>query len=182
MCDTHNPQACLNSIASPRGDSTAPVEEVEVVVPVPGAHENVQESTNMSDKDTGSTQASGQLREAKGEIERLSATLVKEQQELQKKTAELNSATTYMANLQDQLMKVQTESYTQTGKLRKKISDMAWGRAGMRRQQLVAIIREKNRASTDVACRHAELQNEIAVLKDALSTLRKVKLGVSVRE
>ena len=107
--------------------------------------------------------------------------LVEEQQESQKKTAELNSATRYIANLQDQVMKVQMESYTETGKLRKKISNMAWARAGMRRQ-LVAIIGEKNRASTDAACRHAELQNEIAVLNDALSTLRKVKREVSVRE
>ncbi|OJJ56186.1 hypothetical protein ASPSYDRAFT_92376 [Aspergillus sydowii CBS 593.65] len=160
MSDTHNCQACLTSIARPRGDTTTPVEESAVVVPVPGTHENVQKSTNISDKNTESTQAAAGIAE---------------------KTAELNSATRYIANLQDQLMKVQMGSYTDTGKLRKKISDMAWGRAGMRRQ-LVAIIREKTRASTDVACRHAELQNEIAVLKDALSTLRKVKWGVSVRE
>lgn len=85
MSDTHNCQACLTSIARPRGDTTTPVEESAVVVPVPGTHENVQKSTNISDKNTESTQACGELREAKEEIERLSAMLVEEQQESQKK-------------------------------------------------------------------------------------------------
>lgn len=190
MTDRNTPQDSMHSVTRSSGDSPAssgnepsistPIEEPAVVESVPGPHERLQDSLKELDKEIGRAQEWGEVRTATKEIQRLSAMLLKEQKKTRKTAGELSKATRHITILQGRLNDVRMKSRREAEELRKILRETIREQREARRM-FVGMIREKNRSSAETACRHAEVQNEVTVLKGTIETWKMLR-GVSVED